>query len=387
MSVFTSGPRVLSAAKLILFVLAAIVIVATILPLFRQPYWWIRMFDFPRAQIALIGLVVLGVFGIVNLGVAEASRAEWVTFALLLLAVGYQCVRMFPYTALASEQTLAADLSVASPDRHIRLAVSNVLMENRKIEQWKSVILPHDPDVIATVETDQWWADQLTEALGEAYPHRILIPQDDTYGMCLFSKLPITQSETRHLTEPEVPSLFVTLRLRSGEPLRLTLLHPRPPRPDIQQDSHLRDAELVRAAREVATFDEPAIVAGDLNDVAWSYTTNLFQKLSGFLDPRIGRGLYSTFHADHWWLRYPLDHVFHSDDLALVDLERLDSVGGDHFPMLIELAIDPTRRPLQERPDKDADDQEEAREIIEDAEEFKAEESEAEREERIEEDV
>ena len=377
----------LSAAKLFLFTIAAIVIVATVLPLFRQPYWWIRMFDFPRAQIAIIGLIVLGLFGTVNIGVAEASRAEWVTFGLLVLAVGFQCVRMFPYTAMAGEQTLPADLSVATPDRHVRLVVSNVLMTNREIERWKSVILPRDPDVIATVETDQWWADQLTDALEDEYPHRILIPQDDTYGMCLFSKLPITQSETRHLTEPEVPSLFVTLELRSGEPLRLTLLHPRPPRPDIQQDSNLRDAELVSAAREVSTFDEPTIVAGDLNDVAWSYTTNLFQKLTGFLDPRIGRGLYSTFHADHWWLRYPLDHVFHSDDLALVELERLDAIGGDHFPILIELAIDPTRRPLQDAPETESDDREQAREIIDDAQEFKAEESAVERQERIEEDV
>ena len=377
----------LTAAKLVLFALAALVIVATVLPLFRQPYWWVRMFDFPRPQVTLLAIAVLVLFGIVNIGIETASTAEWITFGLLVLVVGVQSAHMVPYTSLGTPQTLDVDRQAAPADRSIRLVVSNVLMENRDIERWTRVVSAEDADVIAAVETDSWWAGRIGEALGEAYPYVVTLPQDDTYGMCVFSKLPITQEEVRHLVEPEVPSLFLTLELPSGEPLRLTVLHPRPPRPDTQQDSQLRDAELVRAAREVATFDEPGVVAGDLNDVAWSYTTRLFQKLSGYLDPRIGRGLYSTFHADHWWLRYPLDHVFHSDDLALVELRRLENVGSDHFPMLIELAIDPSRRALQQTPTADAEDREEAREILDEAQEFKEEETAAEREERIEEDV
>ncbi|MEM6288407.1 MAG: endonuclease/exonuclease/phosphatase family protein [Bacteroidota bacterium] len=377
----------MSVVRIVLVVLAVLFVVATVLPLFRAPYWWVRMFDFPRAQIAVAALVTLTLFGIVNVGVPEAARWEWMLFGALVVSVAYQGFRMIRYTPLYAAQTVAADPALADERRRLRLVVSNVRMDNRDGDRWMAVVPAEDPDVIAAVETDSLWADRLGEGLAEDYPHRITIPQDDTYGMCVFSRLPIVDHEVRHLVEEEVPSLFLVLRLRSGEEVRLVVLHPRPPRPDIQQDSHLRDAELVRAAREVATFDAPTVVAGDLNDVAWSTTTTLFQKISGLLDPRIGRGLYATFHADHGWLRYPLDHVFHSDHLALVELRRLGHVGSDHFPMLVEFEIAPSVQPLQDAPQADAEDVEQGEERVEDAEQFKARETPEEKQERIEEDV
>ncbi|MEL6614326.1 MAG: endonuclease/exonuclease/phosphatase family protein [Bacteroidota bacterium] len=366
--------------KVVLLILAVFWVVATVLPLIRAPYWWVRMFDFPRAQITVGALVTLGLFGVANLGFAEATRWEWVTFVALGLSVAYQCARMLPYVPVWPTQVAEASPE-ADPERQIRLVISNVLMENRERERWLRVIRDADPDVLAAVETDAWWTET-AEALADRLPHAIEVPQDDTYGMLVRSRFPILRHEVRHFVESTVPSIDVAVELASGEAVRLLILHPRPPRPDIQQDSRLRDAELVLAGEETAGWDEPTIVAGDLNDVAWSHSTTLFQQLSGLLDPRIGRGLFATFHADHWWLRYPLDHVFHSDDLALVHIERLSAVGSDHFPMRIDLAIDPSKRSVQEAPDLDRDDREDAQEAVDDAVDQLQSETPAEREER-----
>ena len=93
-------------------------------------------------------------------------------------------------------------------------------------------------------------------------------------------------------------------------------------------------------AREVADAAGPTVVAGDLNDVAWSYTTRLFRRVSGLLDPRIGRGLFATFPAARPWLRFPLDHVFHSPDLRLAGLRSGPRVGSDHLPIHAEFRLE-----------------------------------------------
>ena len=376
----------MDALRIALSALAVFFVVATALPLARSSEWWVRMFDFPRMQIAVGAVVTLAAYAVLDIAYGDPGAWSYALLAALAASTVYQVARMWPYTPLHRPQTLDADPALADPDRRLRLMVSNVLMKNRDGDTWLGVVRDADPDVLVAVETDQWWADTAS-ALEETHPHTVLIPQDDTYGMCVFSRLELVSTEVRHLVEPEVPSLNLIARLRSGDEVSLVFLHPRPPRPDIQQDSRLRDAELVLAGRDVAEVDRPAVVAGDLNDVAWSRSTTLFQKLSGLLDPRIGRGTFSTFHADHWWLRYPLDHVFHSDHFALVDLRRLDHVGSDHFPMLIELEIQPRTPPPKRVPDADRDDQEEAGDVVEEARKFKAQESTEEHQERVEEDV
>lgn len=348
----------------VLIALAVLFVAATLLPLVRLPYWWIRLLDFPRSQIAVGAAVVLVLYAAVTLPTERAalSATEWVIVALLIGTALFQVSRIFPYTSLAKQEVV--DASERARGRRLRLVVSNVRMTNREVERWKRVVLAEEPDVIAALEADTWWTQQL-RALDEGYPYKVELPQDDTYGMVVYSRLPLRGVKVRRMVEQEVPSVWAEVVLPEGPPVRLVLLHPRPPRPDVRQDSDFHDAELILVAREVGDLDDgPVVVAGDLNDVAWSDTTRLFQRLSGLLDPRRGRGLYATYHADHRLLRYPLDHVFHSSDLTLVDLRVLGHVGSDHFPILVDLAYEPSRAPEQEPPHADEDGEEHAEDVV-----------------------
>ena len=345
--------------KIVLIALALLLVTATALPLLRFDQWWIRVFDYPRAQITIAGIALL----VVYLYFWDTTRAyESVVLALLVLAVGYQMVKMLPYTVLMPKQVLAAESS--SDDARLSVLVANVLMGNRESAAFLDVVHKYDPDMILTVETDAWWEEAL-RTLEEDYPHTLKKPLDNSYGMLLHSRLAMVDPEIRFILKDSIPSMHMQVVLPSGDRVFMHFVHPDPPNPKYATETTTRDAELLIVGREAKERDKPTIIAGDFNDVAWSYTTNLFRKASGLLDPRIGRGTYNTFNAKNALLRWPLDHVFHSDHFKLVRLEVGPAWGSDHFPMFIELSLESGAEAEQEEPYTNREEEKEVTEQIE----------------------
>ncbi|MGE0680332.1 MAG: endonuclease/exonuclease/phosphatase family protein [Candidatus Binatia bacterium] len=241
-------------------------------------------------------------------------------------------------------------------------------MENRNSDRYLCLVTKMNPDMLLAVETDEWWVESLA-CLQAAYPYRVAKPQNNHYGMTFFSKLPIEDVEVRFLVENDVPSIHASFQLPSGDTIFFHGLHPRPPHPYPLTDATTRDAELITVGKSVKEENQPAIVAGDLNDVAWSHTTRLFQRISGLLDPRIGRGMYNSFHASLPLFRWPLDHEFHSRHFQLVELQRLPAFGSDHFPIYVKLHYEPLISGEQPLPAATVEDHQEAEEKIDNAEE------------------
>src|SRR5690606_11660748 len=115
-----------------------------------------------------------------------------------------------------------------------------------------------------------------------------------------------------------------------------------------------RDAEILMVGKEVKKYKGPCIVFGDLNDVAWSHTTRLFLRTSELLDPRRGRGIFSTFNARYWLLRWPLDHYFLSAHFRLVSMKVEPPIDSDHFPISIcvQLSSEDKSRVMKADPDE-----------------------------------
>lgn len=321
---------------------AALLVMFTFITLLRTEVWWVRGWDFPRLQLGIFALILLAM-DIVLLDFTRVSA--WIMSGATLLALAYQAWWIIPYTVFFPVEVKAAVAD--DPDNSIAILASNVLTPNKNAAALIALVREYQPDILVTLETDAWWQTQL-DVLGEDYPYTIKCPLDNLYGMHVYSKLPLHDAAIQFLVEADIPSMHAAVQLRSGKKIRVHFLHPAPPSPTENEESGERDAELLVVAKTVAETNEPVIVAGDLNDVAWSATTRLFRKISGMLDPRVGRGMFNSFHADYPFIRWPLDHLFHSQHFLLVDIQRLPSIGSDHFPMFIKLAYHPELGVTQE---------------------------------------
>jgi endonuclease/exonuclease/phosphatase (EEP) superfamily protein YafD len=344
--------------RVITLILCTLALIATALPLISTADWWIRIFDFPRLQIAVLTLIAL-ILAYIYLDFKWAYKLPLLLF--LLVALVYQVQLVIVYTPLYKTQ--AKDSNNQTKENSFTLLVSNVRMENDDKESFNSFVKKYNPDIVLINEPDSIWAASISKLDGD-FPYSIKYPLDNTYGMMLLSKLPLTESEVNFLVKDDVPSIFTKITLPSGSIIDFYGVHPEPPQPG--SDTYERDTELLIIGKKIKETENPTIIAGDLNDVGWSETSKLFRKYSGLVDPREGRGLFNTYNVNVPLLRYPLDHIFYSNDFGLLDLKKLEDIGSDHFPLLISLNYEPDDDNTEDLEKTDADEEAEVEEKIED---------------------
>lgn len=312
------------------YAFALLMVLATFLPLLPTRSRFIRSGDFPRVQIMVL-LVLAGVL----LLLAGGLGILWgrILLSLVVVSILIQCRYILPYTRLVSPDSLR--LCECPDRRRVRVMVANVLQDNRDYDRFLQEVRRVDPDLLLALETDQPWVDEIAK-LAERLPHAAERPQDNYYGMVLRSRFELSEERFRVLVQDDIPSLKVTVRFPDGRPFVFYGVHPPPPP---LQDTDQRDGELLIAGRQASDAGLPAILAGDLNDVGWSATTRLLRRVTDLLDPRVGRGMYPTFHAQYPPMRWPLDHIFHSPHFGLLALSVGRQFGSDHLPVICDLCL------------------------------------------------
>lgn len=346
----------------LLYFLIGFAFVSTVLPIWNHGHWFVRCFDFPRLQLFVINFITLGLF-------VYATRSELDDVSNILVVCGLlACLaldiyRIHPYTWLTAKES--KDYAGEDTLGKISFLTANIYILNRNYQKTLDLIQKRKPDVVLLLETDDPW-DEKTRSLKKDYPHHVLLPKDNSYGMLLYSKYPLENSEVKYLVDDKIPTIFTKLQFNKDTTVHLYCIHPRPPRPS-DGSSDQRDGELMLTTEFIKkNKNEPVIVTGDLNDVAWSHTTRLFRRASGLLDPRVGRGMFNTFHVKYFFLRFPLDHFFHSTRLVLDKIERLPSVDSDHFPFWASFHILKPHEKTEQKPEAlNCDDKEEVEELKE----------------------
>ena len=343
--------------------LAGFIAFVTIWGLLPLDNWWVRGVEFPRIQIMFLGFAAW--LGMVIFW-SDWQLGQWLLFIVLSSALAFQLRMVLPYTILWKKEVLTAKDMPNGHAHQLKIMVSNVLTPNDETQKLVELVKDKRPDILITLETDKKWEKALNQ-IEANYPYTVKVPLDNLYGMHLYSKLELIDPEVKYLMIDDIPSIHTQLRLQGGQVIWLYCLHPMPPSPTEADKSTTRDAELLMVGKHIKENKQTAILAGDLNDVAWSKTTRRFQRISGLLDPRIGRHFINTFHVKYPFLRWALDHIFHSACFTLVDIQRMPSIGSDHFPVLTTLQYEPEKVSTQEAnaPTEKAEDVKEAENTIE----------------------
>lgn len=224
-----------------------------------------------------------------------------------------------------------------------RVALFNVYTPNRNYETVAGAIRTMAPDVVALLEVDERWQSGLA-GLKSIYPYQVWHPRPDNFGVTLLSRVPIAEGRIEFLDASEVPTLVATADTKRG-PVSVVATHPLPPVDSDQwavRNEHLEGlATLARALRR------PVVVLGDLNVAPWSVHFRRLLEAAALVDSARGHGLFPTWPVRNspvpgpaWLLATPLDHVLHSPDLVTVHRITGPDVGGDHLPVIANLAWD-----------------------------------------------
>ena len=318
---------------LILYTAGILLVVATLLPLWRTTRWWVRVLDFPRFQIAVLAT---GVATLLAALTWPPKGFESTFLVSVVLSGAWQLSWVWRYVRGAPVEVPTAE-SEALTSTCVSFLTTNVYQPCRDSSGLLSIIAEADPDVILTVETDEWWCGQLGDALRARYPHHLSYPLSNGYGMALFSRFELIDPIVRFVVDDAIPSIKTGILLPSGALIDLYGMHPQPPAP--QQSSAERDLELIVVGHEIRRSHRPAVVVGDLNDVAWSKTTLNFKAAGNLRDPRRGRGFFNTYPAGMPGLRYPLDYIFHTHHFAVKEMRVLPRFQSDHLPLIATLCL------------------------------------------------
>lgn len=223
----------------------------------------------------------------------------------------------------------------ATAGPRLRLVAINVHTANERSDLVLEFLRRADADVVLLMEVSERWMNAL-ESLRTNHRHVIAEPREDNFGIALFSRLPLTNSEVVEFGKAEVPSIAATIEV-GRQNVFLLGTHPLPP--GSAENARLRNEQFREIAARVRRCAMPAIVLGDLNSTPWSpYFSDLLRD-SRLKNTSQGRGLFGSWPAWLPFARIPLDNCLVSASIRVINRQLGPRVGGDHLPVVLDVQI------------------------------------------------
>ena len=325
------------AAYVVVYVVSVILTLGATLSIFRDTESrYLKMLDFPRIQFFIASLLALVLL------VLLTRRWKWYDYIGILglsFGIAVNGSYLIHYSGLVAK-TVPTAYTIDSGEDRLSLFMVNVKMSNRNAEPLINLIRDKKPDLVLAMEVNSWWDEKLN-VIEKEYPYAQETINELAYGMTLYSRFPLEEIAVEYLHNKNVPSFHSTITMASGRRIGFHSVHPVPPThfEHLPDNAGKREAALIKVGRLVKDRNLPTIIAGDLNDVVWSHVDKLTGTDDLLFDVRTGRGIFSSYNAENFLMRWPLDHVFVTKEFRLATLERLSGIGSDHFPMYVVLVL------------------------------------------------
>ncbi len=300
---------------LLLWLAAGLTSLFSLLGFLSRRDWKLELFSHFRAQYALL-------LGTCTLGFILVKNLPGVLFCLAFLGGNLGLILPIYRRPARGERAGKAT----------RLYFANILGTNTNYERLKQSILAADADILLLVEVRPNHLQALQPVLS-GYPYQFTQPDDDNFGIAIFSRQPLDLAETLAFDHQCTPALAARLRL-DGVPLTLLGVHPYPPK--TRAKAARRDHQLALTASYAASQPDELLLVGDLNATSWSYVFQNLLRTTHLLDSRQGFGLQPSWPAGNSLLRIPIDHALHTPGICIQARKLGQPTGSDHLPVIVE---------------------------------------------------
>lgn len=216
-----------------------------------------------------------------------------------------------------------------------RVASANVHVRTSSPERLIAWIASAPVDVLVVLEVSPRYARALAD--WPDYPHRVIEPGEDPFGIAVLSRHPFAATRVSH-DERGIASVEVDLETPQGCVV-LRAVHPMPP---ISPDEKVaRDRFLAASVDALRERGLPALIVGDFNATPWSpgfaaLSAAGWQRASGLEPTWPARG--------HGVVGIPIDHIVAGPQWRRLDSARGPDLGSDHLPVRATLVRAPSAR-------------------------------------------
>ncbi len=223
------------------------------------------------------------------------------------------------------------------PAAEVKLTLSsiNVLSENFDSAAFLSYVETHDPDLVYILECTPFWKSVADGALSSEYPYHAAQPQWDNFGIAIYSKLPLVDTEIFDFTDSYFPIISTTIELDEKE-IRLFGTHYENPMGS--RESRVRNYQIDQSIKYLKDRNESILFFGDFNMTPYSYKYEEIIDELGIYDSRARWRLAPSWPTFFWPLGIPIDHCFVSPDIQVVERNVAGDVGSDHRPLTVKLS-------------------------------------------------